>query len=142
MRIGYVLLRFSLIGLLSAVLDNLIFFLLFRETGNVLLSQVGARAVSVFYNYAAVRRAVFLSDEPHAILLPRYLLLAAANCAMSYMGITIFLAALPIRVYGAKVIAESLLFLANLVIQREWIFKRRAISGAENPEHPKALQVP
>jgi len=143
MRIGYVLLRFSFIGLLSAVLDNFVFYLLFRETGNVLLSQVVARVVSAFYNYTAVRRAVFLSDVPHAVLLPRYLLLAAANCAMSYMGITILVAAIPVNVFGAKLMAETLLFFANLVVEREWIFKPRTISQArKGGEQPKALQVP
>jgi glycosyltransferase involved in cell wall biosynthesis/SAM-dependent methyltransferase len=126
LRIGYVLLRFSLIGLMTAVLDNLIFYLLFQKTGNVILSQAGARIASVLFNYQAVRRAVFLSDEPHAVLLPRYLLLVAANCCLSYMGIMILTTALPAGVYSAKVTAETLLFFINLTIQREWIFTRRA----------------
>src|SRR6516165_1346724 len=126
MRIGYVLLRFSMIGILSAILDNLVFLLLFRATGSIIGSQAGARFVSVFFNYTAVRRAVFLSDEPHRILLPRYLLLVAASGCLSYTGITILTTGLSANVFLAKVIAETLLFITNLTIQREWIFTRRA----------------
>ena len=126
MRIGYVLLRFTMIGILTAVLDNLAFYFLFRETGSIIGSQAGARIACVFFNYPAVRTAVFLSDEPHRILLPRYLLLVAASCGLSYMGIKILTAALPANILLAKVIAETLLFIINLTIQREWIFTRRA----------------
>jgi putative flippase GtrA len=125
MRIGYVLLRFTLIGILSAALDNLVFYFLMRETGNIIASQAGARLASVCFNYPAVRRAVFLSGEPHRTQLPRYLFLVAANCSLSYTGITIAMMAWAANVFLAKVIAEAALFIANLLIQREWIFTRR-----------------
>jgi len=47
MRIYFVLLRFSLISVATAALDNLTFFGLFSATGNILLSQAGARIASV-----------------------------------------------------------------------------------------------
>src|SRR5215471_3786032 len=125
MRIGYVLLRFSMIGILSAVLDNLVFYLLFRETGSILGSQIGARIASIFFNYTAVRRAVFLSDESHRILLPRYLLLAGTSCLLSYTGIRALTSILPVNVLLAKVAVETLLFVSNLFIQREWVFTKR-----------------
>jgi dolichol-phosphate mannosyltransferase len=125
MRIGYVLLRFSMIGILSAVLDNLVFYLLFRETGSIIGSQIGARIASIFFNYTAVRRAVFLSDESHRILLPRYLLLAGTSCLLSYTGIRALTSVLPVNVLLAKVVVETLLFTLNLFIQREWVFTKR-----------------
>ena len=131
MRIGYVLLRFSMIGILSAILDNLVFYLLFRATGSIIGSQAGARFVSVFFNYTAVRRAVFLSDEPHRILLPRYLLLVAASGCLSYTGITVLTSVLPVSVLLAKVIVETLLFAVNLTIQREWVFTKGGAWAAE-----------
>jgi dolichol-phosphate mannosyltransferase len=125
MRIGYVLLRFSMIGILSAVLDNLLFYLLFRATGSIVGSQVGARILSVFFNYSAVRRAVFLSDEPHRVLLPRYLLLAVISCGLSYTGITVLTAAFQVNVLLAKILIETSLFIVNLTVQREWVFTKR-----------------
>jgi len=125
MRIGYVLLHFSMIGILSAVLDNLVFYLLFRETGSLIRSQAGARIVSLFFNYTAVRRAVFLSDEPHRILLPRYLLLAATSCFISYIGIIILTTAFQVNVLLAKILVETFLFIVNLTVQREWVFTKR-----------------
>ena len=130
MRIGYVLLRFSMIGILSAVLDNLLFYLLFRATGSIIGSQIGARVTTIFFNYSAVRRAVFLSDEPHRVLLPRYLLLAATSCGLSYTGITILTAAFQVNVLLAKILIETSLFVVNLTVQREWVFKKRGSTQA------------
>jgi putative flippase GtrA len=129
MRIYYVLLRFTFIGLLTAALDNLVFYLLFRATGNILESQIGARLVAVLFNYAAVRRAVFLSDERHRILLPRYVLVVTGNSGLSYAGIRFLTHAFSLSVFPAKIIAEALLFIINFVIQRDFVFTKRA-SGA------------
>jgi dolichol-phosphate mannosyltransferase len=142
MRIGYVLLRFSMIGILSAVLDNLVFCLLFLETGSIIGSQIGARIASIFFNYTAVRRAVFLSDEPHQILLPRYLLLAATSCFISYTGITTVTAAFPVNVLLAKIFVETFLFIVNLTIQREWVFTKRGHPRSRNNrEGRKSLAI-
>jgi glycosyltransferase involved in cell wall biosynthesis len=127
MRIGYVLLRFSMIAILSAILDNLVFYFLFRATGSIIGAQIGARIPSIFFNYTAVKRAVFLSEEPDRILLPRYLLLVAVSGCLSYTGITVLTSMLPVNVLLAKVIVETLLFTVNLTIQREWVFTKRRI---------------
>jgi putative flippase GtrA len=130
MRIGYVLLRFSAIGILTAVLDNVIFYVLYQKTGNLIASQAGARIACVFFNYSAVRRAVFLCDEPHMILLPRYLLLVAVSCGLSYAGITFLTAAFSANIFLVKIIVETVLFVFNLAIQRDWVFTRRANTSA------------
>jgi glycosyltransferase involved in cell wall biosynthesis len=125
MRIYFVLLRFSLISISTAIIDNLVFFIAFHFTGNVLTSQLLARAASVFYAYPLVRRAVFLSEERHRIVLPRYLLLVAVNTAFSYMGMESLIGILRIEVFPAKLSIEALLFVVNFLIQRDWIFTRR-----------------
>jgi hypothetical protein len=40
MRFGSVLLRFSAIGILTAVLDNVIFYVLYQKTGNLIASRL------------------------------------------------------------------------------------------------------
>jgi putative flippase GtrA len=125
MRIYFVLLRFTLISISTAALDNLVFFIGLHVTGNVLVSQMAARVASILYAYPLIRRAVFLSEERHQILLPRYVLLVAINATISYAGIESLIRLLPIGVFPAKLLIEALLFIANFLIQRDWIFTRR-----------------
>ncbi len=130
MRIYFVLLRFGLISLATAALDNLLFYVLFRATGVVGTALLCARAVAVIFNYAAVRRAVFLSREQHKIVLPRYLLLVVANVGLAYALITLVSTYLGVGVMVSKVAVESLLFIVNFMIQRDFIFARRPGAAA------------
>ncbi len=126
MRIYFVLLRFSGISLITAGLDNLTFFLVFHAFGSIAIAQAAGRIVALLFNYRAVRRAVFFSDERHGVLLPRYLALVAANALISYTGIRILTTVSPIGVFPAKILIESLLFIVNFTIQRDFIFTRHA----------------
>ena len=126
MRIYFVLLRFGLISMLTACLDNLVFYIFYRASGVIAASLFGARVIALAFNYAAVRRAVFLSREQHKIVLPRYLLLAAANVTLSYALITFLTGYLSVAVIPAKISVESVLFIGNFAIQRDFVFARRA----------------
>lgn len=132
MRIYLVLLRFSFISLITATIDNTVFYLVYRGTGAIAAAQVVARAVAVLFNYRAVRQAVFLSDEEHGVVLPRYLLLIGVNALVSYSGIRFLAENAPIGVVSAKLIIEGLLFLANFAIQRDFIFTRRKTADRSN----------
>lgn len=125
MRIYFVLLRFGFISMMTAGLDNVLFYIFFRTSGVVGASLVGARLIAVAFNYAAVRRAVFLSREHHRIVFPRYLLLAVANVCLSYAAISFLSRILSVGVMAAKIGVESCLFIANFAIQRDFVFARR-----------------
>ncbi len=125
MRIYFVLFRFSVLSMLTALIDNLVFLLVFTITRNIGLSQVASRAVAVCFNYGPARRIVFLSGEPHRILLPRYLALVAASGVVSPALIRMFVASVHAPVTVAKLAAESLIFLANFAVQRDFVFRRR-----------------
>jgi glycosyltransferase involved in cell wall biosynthesis len=128
MRIYFVLLRFGLISMLTAALDNLLFYTFFHASGNVAFSMFGARLIALGFNYAAVRKAVFLSREQHRIVLPRYLTLAAAHVCLSYSLISFLSGTLSVGVMTAKISVESLLFIGNFAIQRDFVFARRKTS--------------
>ncbi len=128
MRIYFVLLRFAWIGALTAVIDNLTFYLLFLATGRILAAQLGARIVAGLFNYSTVRSAVFLSDQRHQVLLPRYLLVVAANAGLSYAGIRLLHGWLQVDVLPAKIAIEALLFVANFLLQRDFVFTRQPSS--------------
>jgi SAM-dependent methyltransferase/putative flippase GtrA len=110
---------------LTALLDNLTFAFLFFWTGRILIAQIGARLVAGSFNYARVRSAVFLSEESHAVLLPRYLLVVIANASLSYAGIRILHGYFGAPVLPAKLVVETLLFLASFAVQRDFVFTRR-----------------
>jgi len=123
MRIYFVLLRFGLVSLVTALLDNLVFIFAYSQTGRILESQCFGRLAAVAFNYLMVRSTVFASEERHRKLLPRYLVLVAVNGAASYAGIRLL--APYLGVYAAKVLVETLLFFANFTVQRLIVFRLR-----------------
>lgn len=136
MRIYFVLLRFSLISILSAALDNLLFFLAIQGGASLIAAQLGARVVSVLFNYSAVRKAAFHSGEAHRVVLPRYLALVATNVLLSYVGIRWLTSVFPLNLFAAKAMAETLLFFVNFLIQRDLVFTRRS-----RPQRGRAARV-
>ena len=84
-----------------------------------------ARSFSLMINYDFRRTVVFLSRERHSLILPRYLALAAVSGLISYSLINLQVSHLQMPVMGAKLLAESLLFLGNFAIQRDFVFTER-----------------
>ena len=126
MRTHFVLLRFSMISMMTAVVDNVTFYLVFHATGTIAAAQIAARSASVFFNYRFVRRAVFFSERGHHVLFPRYLLLVAVNALISYAGIRLLSTVTSLGVMQSKILTETLLFALNFIIQRGFIFTRSA----------------
>jgi putative flippase GtrA len=112
-----------MISLVSSAIDNGVFYLAFRATALIALSQVIGRVISVLFNYAAVRNTVFRSGESHTILLPKYLFLVTLNALLSYAGIRFLVSISPIPVVGAKMSAETLLFVLNYAAQKIYVFR-------------------
>jgi glycosyltransferase involved in cell wall biosynthesis len=130
MRIYFVLFRFSLIAMFSAAIDNGLFYLAVHALGASLIpAQLAARAGSVVFNYAAVRRGAFHSGEAHRVVLPRYLALVAINVLLSFTGIKLLTGVFAMGLFEAKVVAETLLFFLNFAVQRDLVFTRRAGTG-------------
>ncbi len=125
MRIGFVLARFTLLSLATAILDNVVFSAAIHLGFAAGIAQMAARAIAVLVNYPLARRAVFLSKEPHRSTIFRYLGLVAASGLVSFQLLKALQTHLGLSVFDAKIAAESALFLLNFVIQRDWVFVRR-----------------
>lgn len=125
LRIYFVLLRFSFVSLLTSLLDNAVFILVYPMVGSVAKAQILGRGTAVLFNYFAARRAVFLSREAHAATFPRYLLLVVASGFASYGLIQLLVAYLGFSAIVAKVAAEATLFIANFAIQRDFVFRKQ-----------------
>ena len=122
MKIYFVLLRFSSVSLMAALLDNVIFYLVWKRSGHILGAQVLARLGSVAFNYSMVRARVFASKEAHQVLLPKYLLLVVSSGTASYLGIQFAVTHLGVTAMPAKLFVETLLFFVNFTVQRMFIF--------------------
>jgi glycosyltransferase involved in cell wall biosynthesis len=136
MKIYFVLARFGSVSLMTALLDNLVFYLAFRHTGHVLGSQILGRVFAVGFNYSMVRRSVFYSRQRHKTVLPKYLLAVLVSGAVSYAGIQFLSARLGINPVSAKLVVETVLFFANFAVQRVFIFKPQVQPAAQPPGVP------
>jgi len=128
-----VLMRFSAVSLLTALLDNLVFYLVYTQVGSVAVSQAAARSVAIAFQYTASRKAVFFARGRHRLLFPKFLMLAAAHGLTSYFMIRGLLAAGVILLI-AKPLAEGLLFVVSFVLQRDFVFKRSDATPAESEQ--------
>jgi glycosyltransferase involved in cell wall biosynthesis len=122
MRIYFVLLRFALISMFTAVIDNLLFSACYLYTGNKLTSQVIGRIGAMTFNFATVKRMVFNSRGRVLREFVQYTALVAVSGTISYGLIVLFTTRLSMGVLKAKLAAEGILFLANFLVQRDIIF--------------------
>jgi glycosyltransferase involved in cell wall biosynthesis len=122
MRIYFVLLRFALISMFTAVIDNLLFSACYLYTGNKLTSQVIGRLGAMTFNFATVKRMVFNSRGWVWREFLEYTALVAISGSISYGLIVLFTSQFSMGVLKAKLLAEGILFLANFLVQRDIIF--------------------
>lgn len=121
-------LKFLSAGLLTALLDNGIFFVLHRATGARFLSLAVATAVSVIFNYLVVRTFIFETKVDHSSALPKYLGVHTAGL-MARWGLLESIIALfhfgPKHwgIYAAKLAADAVVYSLKYVIQRDFVFK-------------------
>ncbi len=126
LKIYFVLLRFTMVSLLTAAIDNTVFLTVYPMLGSILGSQACGRLAGVAVNYLLARRAVFLTGEPHRRTLPRFLLLVAGSGLLSYGLIRFLHGVVGLPVLPSKLFAEGALFMANFLIQRDWVFRQRS----------------
>jgi glycosyltransferase involved in cell wall biosynthesis len=122
MKIYFTLFRFTLASLSSALIDFAVFMLIYGLTSNLLAGQACARLVSSLYNYSVVKKMVFLSGERVSRTFPKYFALVICSGSISYFLIKILTQFSLMPVIAAKAVVESLVFLANFAIQRNFIF--------------------
>jgi glycosyltransferase involved in cell wall biosynthesis len=125
MRIYVVLFRFSILSLLTAVLDNVVFVLVFGATGSIGQSQIGGRFWAMIFNYLGARRAVFHSQQRHSMVFPKYMFLVVCNGLLSYGLIQMLYSRLGFPAIPAKLLVEGVLFIANFALQRDFVFTQR-----------------
>ncbi len=132
MRIYFVLLRFALVSLATALLDNVVFALVFLAWPRIAVAQVAARAVATVFNLLANKKAVFRSNATYAQVVPRFLALVIVSGAISYGLILTLSQFTPLGVVPSKILAETVVFIFNFAVQRDFVFGQPASSQIES----------
>ncbi len=136
MRIYFVLLRFTGASVLTAILDNAVFWGVLQLTATPLSAQVFGRLAAVMANFQMNRRLVFQTSTSGSRVWSRYLGLVAVSGSASYLGLTALHLHFGIPLLGAKLLAETLLFFVNFLVQRDWVFT--APAEGTSPQEPVA----
>jgi putative flippase GtrA len=129
MRIYFVLLRFFLASIVSAVVDNVVFIIAYAIWPNILFAQATGRVTSGTCNFLLNKKMVFQSKGKNSTLAIRYVLLVVFSGLLTYALIRLYVQLLPIDVVPAKIIAEILVFFINFVLQRDIVFAARPENG-------------
>lgn len=135
LRKNWQLIKCGLAALSSFALDSGLFYLFKRFVFGALptadlLCTVAARVLSSFYNFNVNNRLVFGHRGDYGPALARYYLLALPMMLASAFLVTRTNRWLGVTAPGlstlVKIAVDTVLFLANYLIQKKWVFAEKA----------------
>ena len=90
LKIYFTLLRFSMVSVITTLIDNAVFFVLTHHFGWMIWQgQAAGRATALLFNYRAARRAVFLKERGSAVTFLKFLALVIGSGTVSYALMTL-----------------------------------------------------
>lgn len=119
--------KFSVSSLVGFLTDYCLFFVLSMLTGNLPLSNVGARCVSATVNYTLNRKLVFRSNGSVATSAASYFALAALILIGNTAVLSLLVNTLGIPQMAAKLLTEILFFALSYFVQKNVIFKKKEL---------------
>ncbi|HET7000368.1 MAG TPA: bifunctional glycosyltransferase family 2/GtrA family protein [Puia sp.] len=122
MKIYFVFFRFIFSSLTAALIDFLVFILIYSATKSILTSLIGSRIVSSLVNFFINRKLVFHRHHGLTFSLVRYYIILCLITALSYLFISLLHVKLGINVPLSKIIAETTLFVVSFSLQRNYVF--------------------
>ena len=131
-KIYFVFLRFSALSLTTALLDYIVFTMVWQTAGNLLISLLCARLVAGTFNFTLARKMVFKSRNNLTREAASYVLLVISLMAVSYGLVQSMTHFLHMNVYVSKLIAEGGLFIASFSLQNLLIFTKQEDVREEN----------
>jgi glycosyltransferase involved in cell wall biosynthesis len=145
LKIYFTLLRFSIVSIITTVIDNSVFFVLTHPLGWIVWhAQVVARLAALLFNYRAAQRAVFLRERGSLLTFLKFLALVVVSGTLSYTLMMTLRDRAHFALMPAKLTAETLLFFVNFLVQRDFIFASRAQpeSVTQDPRRPTVASAP
>lgn len=122
--------KYIISALSSFVLDILIFTLLVKllpETNSeiiikIVISTIIARIISSIYNFIINSKIVFKSKNNTSTI--KYFILVVIQMIISAFAVSEIFSIIKINSTIIKIIIDTIIFIINFIIQREWVFKK------------------
>lgn len=121
-KIYFVLFRFLLSSLSTALIDFIVFIVCSSFGTSILLSTIIARLVAGNYNFVINKKVVFKSETNFTLSFIKYWLLVILLGFLSYIGILTLVNYADLNILLSKALLESLLFIMSFAVQRNLIF--------------------
>lgn len=89
----------------------------------IVIATIIARLISAAYNFAVNSKVVFKSKNKNSLI--KYLILCIVQMFISAFAVSELYKVLQVNSTLIKVVVDTIIFLLNFVIQREWVFKKK-----------------
>lgn len=121
MKIYFLLLRFSFSSIFASTIDFIVFTTTYIINRDILTGMVVARLISGSVNFVMNKSLVFRSRQGTKRTLIKYLVLFIVLAVMSFLSIQT-MANYGMNVILAKILSETVLFIASFTVQRDFVF--------------------
>ena len=124
-RIYKLFLKYILASASSFLIDITLFTIfvnILQIDNRIMIATILARIISSIYNFVVNAKLVFKKKNKTSII--RYFILVIVQMFISGMGVTFIANNTHINETVIKVIVDIIIFIANFIIQREWVFKK------------------
>lgn len=125
MKIYFVFVRYMSVSLITASIDFVIFFSLYHLTKEIFIPMAFSRGLAATFQYISSRNLVFKYTGSYSRSFISFMTLVVLSGLFSYLFVDYFVSSQHFPVVFAKIISESMLFLATFAIQREFIFRKK-----------------
>lgn len=94
----------------------------FKGITEIVIATIIARIISAIYNFAMNSKVVFKNQNKNSII--KYFILCVVQMFISAFAVSELFKILHINSTLIKVVVDTIIFVVNFVIQREWVFKK------------------
>lgn len=89
----------------------------------IVVATIIARIISSLYNFVINSKVVFKNQNKNSII--KYFILCGVQMFLSAFAVSELFKLLQINSTLIKVVVDTIIFIMNFVIQREWVFKKK-----------------
>ena len=116
-----------IISAVSSFLLDILLFTLFvniiKIDQKIIVATILARIISAIYNFVINSKLVFKKGSKSSII--KYIILSIIQMLISGYAVTYIVKFININATVIKIVVDTIIFLVNFVIQREWVFKNK-----------------
>ena len=121
-----------IISSLSSFIVDILLFTLFvsllpkinlKGITEIVIATILARIISATYNFIINSKVVFKNQSKNSII--KYFILCIVQMFISAFAVSALFELLHINSTMIKVVVDTVIFIINFVIQREWVFKKK-----------------